>query len=246
MRNENLSFQSFEEIEKSHKLEIRELTMKHGMAYPSSEELIMLILGSGTKDTPVKELAKEVLGKVMSSNSDNLVENLMKVRGMGKSKALMIAAALELGKRINRNPEGALETPKDLLPYIQSYGMQKQEHFLCVSLNGAQEIISIRVICSGSGNMAIVKPSEVFAEALKEHAAAIVICHNHPCGQASPSKEDIHTTLRLYQAADLLGIALLDHIILSRTSYYSFLEHECMNEEKLYNLLREEGFCSII
>ena len=85
--------------------------------------------------------------------------------------------------------------------------------------------------------MAIVKPSEVFAEALKEHAAAIVICHNHPCGIASPSKEDIKTTLRLFQAAEVLGLALLDHIILSRTSYFSFLEQDYMNEEKLFNLL---------
>ncbi|MBR4599268.1 MAG: DNA repair protein RadC [Treponema sp.] len=237
MKNENQAFPSFEEIEKSNKLEIRELTLQHGLAYPTDEELIMLILGSGTKESPVRELAKEVLGKVMCSNSDNLVENLMLVKGMGKSKALMIAAALELGKRINRNPEGAFETPRDLIPYIQSYGMQKQEHFLCISLNGAKEIISIRVVCTGSGNMAVVKPADVFSEPVKEHAAAVVISHNHPCGLLFPSKEDIQTTLRLSQAAELLGITLLDHIILSKNDYYSFLEHELMTEEKLYNFL---------
>ena len=149
----------------------------------------------------------------------------------------MIAAALELGRRINRSPQGVFNSPRDLIPYVQSYGMEKKEHFICVSLNGSQEIISIRVVCSGSGNMAIVKPVEVFAEAIKEHAAAIVICHNHPSGIVIPSKEDIGTTLRLYQAADILGMSLLDHIIVSRTSYYSFLEHELMNEEKLFNLL---------
>jgi len=237
MVNKSVNFPAFDKLEEKDRLEIRELTLQHGLAFPTSEELIMLILGSGTREKPVKELAKEVLAQVMASNSDNLVENLMKVRGMGKSKALMVAAALELGKRINRNPQGVFSSPRDLLPYIQSYGMQKQEHFLCVSLNGAQEILSIRVICSGSGNMAIVKPSEVFAEALKEHAAAIVICHNHPCGIAFPSKEDIKTTLRLFQAAEVLGLALLDHIILSRTSYFSFLEQDYMNEEKLFNLL---------
>ena len=237
MKNKKPIFPSFEEIERPQKLEIRELTMQHGLSYPTDEELIMLILGSGTKNLPVRELAKEVMGKIMRSNGDNLVKNLMQINGMGRSKALIIAAALELGKRINRNPEGAMESPGDLIPYIKSYGIQKQEHFLCVSLNGAKEIISIRVVCTGSGNMAVVKPSDVFSEPLKEHAAAVVISHNHPSGLLLPSKEDILTTARLSQAASILGISLLDHIILTKNDYYSFLEHEIMSEEKLYNFL---------
>ena len=85
--------------------------------------------------------------------------------------------------------------------------------------------------------MAIIRPSEVFAEAVKEHAAAVVISHNHPCGLLEPSTDDIQTTLRLYQAGDILGINLLDHIILTKNGYFSFLEHEYMTEEKLFNLL---------
>lgn len=219
------------------RIEIRELTMKHGLAYPSNEELIMLILGSGTKSCPVRELAQQVMGIILSSNEENLVENLIKIKGMGKSKALMIAAAMELGKRLNRNPGSSLNSPVDIIPYIQNYAMEKQEHFLCINLNGAMEIISIRVICSGTGNMAILRPSEVFAEAVKEHASAVVISHNHPSGNPLPSKQDIQTTLRLYQAAELLGIALLDHIILSKTNYFSFLEHSCLSEDKLIDLL---------
>lgn len=230
-----IKFPSVEEFEEKNKIEIRELTIQHGLSFPSNEELIMLILGSGTKQTPIKDLARQVLEIVMSSNSENLVENLLKVNGMGKSKALIIAAALELGRRIGKNPDVALDSPSDIIPYIQSYTMQKQEHFLCVSLNGSMEIISIRVICIGASNMAIIRPPEVFAEAIKEHASAIVLCHNHPGGNPNPSSKDIKTTLRLYQAAELLGISILDHIIITKTGYFSFLEHNLMDEEKLFN-----------
>ena len=230
-----IKFPSVEEFEEKNKIEIRELTIQHGLSFPSNEELIMLILGSGTKQTPIKDLARQVLEIVMSSNSENLVENLLKINGMGKSKALIIAAALELGRRIGKNPDVALDSPSDIIPYIQSYTMQKQEHFLCVSLNGSMEIISIRVICIGASNMAIIRPTEVFAEAIKEHASAIVLCHNHPGGNPNPSSKDIKTTLRLYQAAELLGISILDHIIITKTGYFSFLEHNLMDEEKLFN-----------
>ncbi len=230
-----IKFPSVEEFEEKNKIEIRELTIQHGLSFPSNEELIMLILGSGTKQTPIKDLARQVLEIVMSSNSENLVENLLKINGMGKSKALIIAAALELGRRIGKNPDVALDSPSDIIPYIQSYTMQKQEHFLCVSLNGSMEIISIRVICIGASNMAIIRPPEVFAEAIKEHASAIVLCHNHPGGNPNPSSKDIKTTLRLYQAAELLGISILDHIIITKTGYFSFLEHNLMDEEKLFN-----------
>ncbi|WP_294429594.1 RadC family protein [uncultured Treponema sp.] len=235
--NKTVKFPDLEKLSDENRIEIRELTIQHGLSFPSDEELIMLILGSGTKQTPIKELARQVLGIVMSSNSDNLVDNLMKINGMGKSKALMIAAALEFGKRINRNPQISLSSPADIIPYIQSYAMQKQEHFLCVTLNGAREIISIRVICTGSNNMAIIRPIEVFSEAIKEHASAIVISHNHPNGNPTPSDADIKTTLRIYQAAELLGITMLDHIIICRTGYFSFLEKGILEEEKLYDLL---------
>ena len=232
-----VKFPDLNEIPEGRRIEIRELTMRHGLSYPSDEELIMLILGSGTKKTPIKELARQVLCIVMASNSDNLVENLLKIDGMGKSKALMIASALELGKRINRNPQVSMNSPAEIVPYIQNYAMQKQEHFLCISMNGAREIISIRVICTGSNNMAIIRPAEVFSEAIKENASAIVIAHNHPSGNTTPSDSDLKTTIRIQQASELLGISLLDHIIISRSSYFSFLENGILEEEKLCNLL---------
>ena len=227
----------YETAQVPERLTIRELTIKHGLSYPSDAELIMLILGSGTKSCPVNELAKLVLNTILSSNSENLVANLTSIKGIGRSKALMLSAAIEFGKRLNRNPQVKLCSPPDLIPYIQCYAMQKQEHFLCISLNGAKEIISIRVICTGTGNMAVIKPADVFAEAIKEHASAIVISHNHPSGTPEPSESDIKTTMRLKHAAELLGIGLIDHIIITKTGYFSFLEHNFLNEEKASHLL---------
>lgn len=216
-------------MEKENKPEIRELTMRNGMSYPSDEELIMLLLGSGTKKTPVERLAKKVAAVVAASNSEHLIENLMRIDGIGQNKALTIAAALEFGRRMNRNPQAVVTTPKDVIPFIQNYAMQPFEHFLCISLNGAREIISIRVVCTGSGNMAVLRTADVFTEAIKEHASAVVLSHNHPGGTPVPSSNDIRTTQKLLKAANLLGIALLDHIIITRNSYFSFLEHNILD-----------------
>ncbi|MBR1616265.1 MAG: DNA repair protein RadC [Treponema sp.] len=212
----------------SKNLKIRELTLLNGLSFPSDEELVMLIIGSGTKERPVGKLSREVLSVVLKSNPENVVQNLMKVSGIGSNKALAVAAALELGRRLNRTPQVTMCEPGDIIPYIKSYSMQSQEHFLCVSLNGAREVISIRVVCVGAGNMAVIHPSEIFAEAIKEHASAIVVSHNHPSGNPTPSNADIKTTHELVQASQLLGIALLDHIILGKNCYFSFLEHDML------------------
>lgn len=217
-----------EEMKKQEKIEIRELTLDHGLSYPSDEELIMLILGSGTKQQPIEQLAKKVLNSVLASNENDLVQNLIKIAGMGKTKALKIAASLEFGRRMNRNPQVVLDKPKDIVPYIKNYAVQPVEHFLCISMTGGREILSIRVICVGSGNMAVLKTAEVFCEAVKEHASAIIISHNHPGGNPMPSDSDIRTTKRLLHASEILGIALVDHIIITRTSYFSFLEHNLL------------------
>lgn len=215
------------------KLEIREMTLSFGISYPSDEELIMLILGHGTKKMPLDVLSVKVLETLMKSNGEDLIENLTQIEGIGKTKALSIAAALELGRRQNRNPQAVLTQPKDIVPYVQSYAIQPVEHFLCVTLNGAREILNIRVICTGSGNRAIIRTADVFAEAVKERASAVVFCHNHPGGNPHPSEDDIETTRKLCAAAALLGIVVLDHIIVAKNSYYSFLEHNLFEARHL-------------
>ena len=204
---------------------IRELTLLNGMAYPSDEELVMLILGSGTKAVPIEALSAKVVKAIAGSNPPELVAALLQIEGIGVTKALAVAAALELGRRHNRTPQALLKQPKDVLPYVQHYAMQQAEHFVCVSLNGSREVLSIHVLSKGGGNMAVIRPREIFCEPIKERASAIVLCHNHPSGDCLPSDADIETTSELDRASELLGIVLLDHIIITKTAYFSFLEH---------------------
>ncbi len=210
--------------------DIRELTLQHGIEYPSDSELVMMILGSGTKGIPVEKLSEQVVKTLMSTNRENIVEKLLKIKGMGTGKALAVASAIELGRRRNNHKNAILTKPKDVIPFIQNYSMQAQEHFLCITLNGGHEIMQIRVVSVGTINQTIVHPREVFSEALIENAAAIIVAHNHPSGNCEPSEQDLKTTKVLLDCADLLGISLLDHIIFSRTSYFSFLEHDLINE----------------
>jgi DNA repair protein RadC len=107
---------------------------------------------------------------------------------------------------------------------IQHYADRKQEHFLCVSLNGSNEVMAVRVISVGLVNKTHVHPREVFADSITERASAVIVAHNHPSGKVEPSKEDIEITRQLKSAGEILGIKLLDHIIFNRTSYYSLLE----------------------
>ena len=221
------------------KLRIRELTLTNGMTYPSNVELIMLILGSGTSRMPIEYLAEKVLRVVEASNPPDLIHALLKIEGIGTTKALMLAAAMELGRRMNRTPQGRMNKPADIVPFVQNYAMASQEHFLSVSLTGARDILSVHVVSVGSGNMALVRPREVFCEAIKEHASAVVLCHNHPSGQCYPSEEDLLMTAELIESAMLLGIAVLDHIILTKNGYFSLLEHNLLPGMEFKDKIRE-------
>lgn len=207
------------------KPDLRERVLERGISYPSDEELIMLIIGSGSKDERVEELSEKILRVTDCFSSEKLVPELLKIKGVGHSKALAVAAAIEMGRRRNCHLEAKIRCPKDIIPYLQTYAIKSQEHFIAVCLSGAHEIISINVISIGSGNHALVSPREIFSDAIKKHAAAIIICHNHPSGNCTPSNDDIKTTQRILEASSILGITLLDHIIVSRNSYYSFEEN---------------------
>ena len=125
--------------------------------------------------------------------------------------------------------EGAkIQTPADLLPHVRHYTDRKQEHFLCASINGANEILNIRVVSIGLIDRTPVHPREVFADAVTDRASAIIVAHNHPAGSLDPSPADIDTTKQIKQAGEIVGIELLDHIIFNRSGYYSFLEEGCL------------------
>lgn len=204
---------------------IRELTLLNGISYPDDEELIMLILGKGTKNNPIESLAEKVTKTINSSNEEELIPNLKKINGMGESRALIIAAALELGRRRRVILRSSINAPKDVIPFLQHYTLMPTEHFITVTVNGAKEILSTRVVSVGTINKALIHPREVFANAVSEYASGIICCHNHPCGQCYPSNADIDSTKILQKAAKILGIVFMDHIIITKEDYFSFLEH---------------------
>ena len=139
---------------------------------------------------------------------------------MNKSELLKELWALEAAE-----PTTQVTAPSDIYPLLLSYANKKQEYFIAISLDGAHKIIRKREISKGILNRTIVHPREVFVGAIKDHAASILIAHNHPSGNYEPSREDINLTERLKKAGEILGITILDHIIISKTGNYSFLEN---------------------
>lgn len=203
----------------------REKLLQKGAEGLSDLELIAILLGSGTKGHDVMKLADRILKALDSNKTKPDVEELQKIEGVGLAKATLIAAALEFARRRIR-PEGLkISFPADVLPLIQNYADRKQEHFICISVNGANEVIASRVVTVGLVNRTQVHPREVFSDPITDRASAIIIAHNHPSGALAPSREDIEITKQIKTSGEILGIRLLDHIIFNHRGNYSFLEH---------------------
>ena len=202
----------------------REKLQEKGAEALSDLELMAILLGSGIKGHDVMTVAERIL-KVLDAHSEKLnIDELKKIEGVGPAKATLIAAALEFARRRIR-PEGLkISFPADVLPLIANYADRKQEHFICISINGANEVITSRVVSVGLVNKTQVHPREVFADPITDRAAAIIVAHNHPSGSLLPSKEDIEVTKQLKTAGETLGIRLMDHVIFNHKEYYSFLE----------------------
>jgi len=203
----------------------RERLQTKGAEALSDLELIAILLGSGIKGHDVMTVSGRILKVLDANNGKPNLESLQKIEGVGLAKATLIVAALELARRRIR-PEGLKITfPTDVLPLIVHFADRKQEHFICISINGANEVITTRVVSVGLVNKTQVHPREVFADPITDRASAIIVAHNHLAGSLTPSKEDIEATQRLKAAGETLGIRLLDHIIFNQKGYYSFLEH---------------------
>jgi DNA repair protein RadC len=206
----------------------RERMLLNGAKHLTDQELLQTIIGSGTKGFDVTYLAKQVL-KVINDNNDSVsIESLSKIAGIGAAKASLICACLEFTRRRIR-PEGVKITDaKDAYSLIQHLADQKQEHFICISLNGAHEVIKTRVVTIGLVNATQIHPREVFADPITDRATGIIVAHNHPSGNLEPSNEDLKATKILMDAGCLLGIKVLDHIIFGRLGYVSLQEKRLM------------------
>ena len=189
----------------------------------SDLELLAILIGSGSKERPVNAIAKQLL-EVMDKNAIVGHDDLRNIPGLGIAKTTLICAALELGRRRLPAKKRQISTPGDIYPLISHYAGRMQEHFLSIALNGAHEVLSVNVCSIGLVNRTLVHPREVFVEAVRQRATAILVAHNHPSGNLEPSVEDRDVTRRLRQAGDIIGIKVLDHLIFGEEGYFSMLE----------------------
>lgn len=191
----------------------------------TDEELLAVMLGSGTKGHPVGSLATKVLPHLERAGTDINIEALQDIPGIGPSKALLLAAALEFSRRRIR-PDGIkIRGAQDILPLLQHLVDRPQEHVVTISLSGAHEVIRTRTVSIGLLTSCPIHPREVFVGPISDHAYSIILAHNHPSGDPTPSQEDRQVTHQLSVAAKTLGMKLLDHIIFARRGYFSFQEH---------------------
>lgn len=210
----------------------RERLMEKGAETLSNEELLAIIFKTGTKGKSAKELASIILSRVgnIKKLNDLNFDYLRKINGIGMTKACNLLAAIELGKRINRE----VDTIKDVKLtnseivykfYKDKLGDEKQEYFYAVYLDTNKKIIGDKLLFIGTINYSLVHPREVFKEAYLKGASAIICIHNHPSGNPLPSKQDYDITNSLIEAGKILGVKVVDHIIICKNNYYSFLEN---------------------
>ena len=203
--------------EKSHRV---------GIAGLADKELVKLAL----RNKPSlfsNSIAEEVLA-ILNENSDDVLSSLKAV-GIDDSIALAVTATLELARRRSTQKGKSLTTPNDIFHLIRHYAFDNyQEKLVVIAFNGAQEVIFNKFVTQGLLDRTVVHPREVFAEAIKRRASAIIIAHNHPSGCLEPSEADKEITQRLSLAGNILGVKLLDHLIFTEEGFYSFREHDQM------------------
>lgn len=203
----------------------REKLQRLGAANLSDYELIMAIVGSGNAQADVTKISRDVLKLLKDKGSELTHDDLLKVTALGPAKATLIMASYELWRRRFEVPDRPIiESNEDILAQLSDIRNKKQEHLVCLSLDGANRLIAKRIISIGTANFNVVHPREVYADVITDRAASVIIAHNHPSGSLIPSESDIAATKRLRDVADMLGILFYDHIIVTSDSYCSILQ----------------------
>lgn len=202
----------------------REKLLVRGAQALSDEELLAVILGRGTRNIDVLTLEGKIMQQVDEHGVKITDKELQKINGMGEAKSALISAAFEFVRR-RIKPEGMrIKSSEDVLPLVRHYADRRQEHFIVVSLNGANEVMEVNVVTIGLLTRTQVHPREVFSEPIKERAAAVILAHNHTSSNLNPSNEDIQVTRRLVEAGKILGIKVLDHLIFNKSGYNSIID----------------------
>jgi len=208
-----------EEIDKP-----REKLSKKGAKALKNYELVAAILGSGVRNRDVLSLSKDII-KLFDNDFENVtLEKLTSIYGLGEAKAISLLCAIELSKRYLIKQNKQINSAKDIFELLDEFKNKKQEYFISFTLDGANHLINKRVVFIGTLNYTLVHPREVFADALIDRAASIIVAHNHPSNLLTPSAQDIEITKRLKKAGELLGIELLDHIVFAKDGFLSLKE----------------------
>ena len=200
----------------------REKLESSGASSLSNEELLALIVGSGSHECSVFELSRRLSEFLSMETSVPTLERLRKIRGLGKVKAAQILACLELsGRFILSDKAIPVSVPEDILSRVAYMKYESQEHLVVISLNSANYIVRIHELTTGLVNQTPVHPREAFAMAIEDRAVSVIFVHNHPSGSLEPSPEDISITRVLCAAGKILQIPVLDHIIIGKRGFTS-------------------------
>jgi DNA repair protein RadC len=203
----------------------REKLLAKGAPNLTDLELIQIIIGSGVKGADVTKISKQIK-KILDTNGYKItIEQLTALKGISTATATKLVALFELAEREFKDFTviDSAEKAASLVPELKE---AKQEHLIVLSLDGAHRLIAKRLISIGTLNASLVHPREVFADPITDRAASIIAIHNHPSGTLEPSEADRQVTKRLKDAGNLLGIQLLDHVIITKTNYYSFSDED--------------------
>ncbi len=198
----------------------REKLQARGAEALSDYELLMAMIGSGNAQADVTKIARDVQKLLGERGSQLTYEDLLSIKSLGPAKATKIMAGFELWRRqfeVSERP--MIDSPEAAVAQLADIRDKKQEYFVCLTLDGANRLIAKRIISIGTLTASLVHPREVFAEAITDRAASIIVAHNHPSGNLQASDADREVTKRLKDAGELLGVSLLDHLIITKASH---------------------------
>ena len=195
-------------------------------------ELLAILLRTGTTGKNVIEIASQILSKYSKKRLLQMTyEDLSKIGGIDSAKATTLLAAFELSKRaleVNDTNLPVINDAKDAIAQLSDMRDLKKEHLVALYLNAKNQLVHKETISMGTLNANLVHPREVFEPALKYSAAQIIVAHNHPSGDPKPSEDDLEVTKRLTEAGKMMGIELMDHVIVSKNSHFSFKEEKLL------------------
>ena len=198
----------------------REKLLQRGVSVLSSEELLQVIIGSGVKGHDVVKISRQLLKLLEANNGKLTLEETSVIKGISTATATKLLASLEVANRFTKTGT-KIRDIDDVAMILSDIRNKKQEHFVLLTLDGADRLIDRHIVSIGTVNASLIHPRDVFTLAIQDNAASIIVAHNHPGGSLEPSPADIEVTKRLKEAGNLLGVHLQSHAVLTKNEVYS-------------------------